>query len=104
MASISSRVWLVTGCSSGLGRELVNAILNRGDKAIATVRRLSDLEYVYAIPGVADRFHPVELDVTMPERELAARVREAIAQMGRIDVLVNNAGFVMSGVWEEIRY
>ncbi|KIV99685.1 uncharacterized protein PV09_08676 [Verruconis gallopava] len=101
-ASSSPRVWLVTGCSSGIGRELVTAILSRGDKVIPTVRRLSDLEYVNAIPGATDRLYPLELDVTMPELELSAKVRNAIAHMGRIDVLVNNAGFVMSGVWEEI--
>lgn len=98
------RVWLVTGCSSGLGRQLVMAILARGDKVIPTVRRLSDLEYIYSMDGVTDKFYPLELDVTMPERELLAKVREAITHMGRIDVLVNNAGFVISGVWEEIRY
>ncbi|EKG17498.1 Short-chain dehydrogenase/reductase SDR [Macrophomina phaseolina MS6] len=96
------RVWLVTGCSSGLGRELVIAILARGDKVIPTARSLSDLDYIHAINGVADRYHPLELDVTMPELELLVKVRKAVAHMGRIDVLVNNAGFVMSGVWEEI--
>jgi NAD(P)-dependent dehydrogenase (short-subunit alcohol dehydrogenase family) len=98
------RIWLVTGCSSGLGRELVRSILVRGDKVIATARSLADLDYIHAMDGVADRCHHLELDVTMPERELAVRVRKAVAHMGRIDVLVNNAGFVMSGVWEETRY
>jgi NADP-dependent 3-hydroxy acid dehydrogenase YdfG len=104
VASVPGRVWLVTGCSSGFGRELVTAILSRGDRVIATARKRSDLEYVKTMPGSTDKFYPLELDVTMPERELFAKVREAIERVGRIDVLVNNAGFVMSGVWEEIGY
>ncbi|KAF1817467.1 NAD(P)-binding protein [Eremomyces bilateralis CBS 781.70] len=98
----TSKVWLVTGCSSGLGRELVTAILGRGDKVIPTARKLSDLEYMYSLDGAADNVHPIELDVTMPERELYIKIRGAVGHLGHIDVLVNNAGFVFSGVWEEV--
>ena len=99
-----SRVWLVTGCSSGLGRHLACAILARGDRVIATARRLSDLHYVSSQEGGKDRAHCITLDVTAPYDEICAKINHAIEHFGRIDVLVNNAGFVVSGVWEELRY
>ncbi|KAK1763976.1 hypothetical protein QBC33DRAFT_548460 [Phialemonium atrogriseum] len=90
--------WLVTGCSSGFGRCLVPAIIARGDRVIATARRLSDLEYVKGIP----RAKALELDITAPESVVHAKVDEAISSFGGLDVLVNNAGYVLSGVWEEL--
>lgn len=95
----SSLVWLITGCSSGLGRELVLAAAARGDRVIATARRMQDLDYCEAIGGVK----ALELDVTCSQADLAAKVREAIQLFGGLDVLVNNAGYVLSGVWEELR-
>jgi NAD(P)-dependent dehydrogenase (short-subunit alcohol dehydrogenase family) len=90
------RVWLVTGASSGFGRAIVDAALERGDSVVATARRpeaLSDLEG-------RERAHVIELDVTDAGRREAA-VAEAIGRFGRIDVLVNNAGRTQVGAVEE---
>ncbi|KAH7371115.1 hypothetical protein BKA66DRAFT_190330 [Pyrenochaeta sp. MPI-SDFR-AT-0127] len=99
-----SRVWLVTGCSSGIGRHLVSAIIARGDKVIATARRISDLDYLAKIEGAQDRALGITLDVTDPADQLRETIDRAISHFGVIDVLVNNAGFVVSGVWEELSH
>lgn len=93
------KVWLVTGCSTGFGRALVPAILARGDKVIATARRISDLEYLQDVAGAK----ALQLDVTASEEVIRHKADEATELFGRIDVLVNNAGYVLSGVWEEVR-
>jgi NADP-dependent 3-hydroxy acid dehydrogenase YdfG len=94
-----SKVWLVTGCSSGFGRMLVPAITSRGDRVIATARKLSDIQHLQH----HERVKVLQLDVTAPEDVLEQRVDEAISMFGTIDILVNNAGYVLSGVWEELR-
>jgi NAD(P)-dependent dehydrogenase (short-subunit alcohol dehydrogenase family) len=91
-----SRVWMITGASSGFGRAIVDAALERGDSVVATARRpeaLSDL-------GENERVHVVELDV-MDAGQREAAVAEAIDRFGRIDVLVNNAGRTQVGAVEE---
>ncbi|KAG5747075.1 hypothetical protein H9Q70_010233 [Fusarium xylarioides] len=92
-------VWLVTGCSSGFGSEFVHQILSRGDKAIATARNSARIESV-ASQGAA----VVELDVTDSQDSIDQIIAKAIAVYGRIDVLVNNAGFVAAGSWEDLSY
>jgi NAD(P)-dependent dehydrogenase (short-subunit alcohol dehydrogenase family) len=92
----TTRVWLITGCSSGFGRALAEAALARGDRVVATARRpesLADLagENVLVVP----------LDVTR-EDQVEAAVRAALERFGRIDVLVNNAGYGSVGAVEEI--
>ena len=99
MLKLKSKVWLVTGCSTGFGKTLVPSILARGDSVIATSRTLSDLSYVDKLESAK----ALQLDVTAPEDVIREKVLEAIRLFGRIDVLVNNAGYVMSGVWEEVR-
>lgn len=95
----TSQVWLITGCSSGIGRSLVSAVVARGDKVIATARRICDLTYTEGLGNVK----ALALDVTATEDILRQKIDEAIYEFGRIDVLVNNAGYVLSGVWEELR-
>lgn len=97
--SRSPLVWLVTGCSTGFGRTLVPAILARGDNVIATARKLSDLSYVDELKGAK----ALQLDVTATEDIIREKVETAVNLFGGINVLVNNAGYVMSGVWEEVR-
>ena len=83
------QVWLVTGCSSGLGRSFVKAILHQGDFAVATTRNretLLDLEQQY--PG---QVLALELDVT-DRQKIHQVVQEVIERTGRVDGLVNNAG------------
>ncbi|KAF9043869.1 NAD(P)-binding protein [Hymenopellis radicata] len=81
--------WLITGTSSGIGRELVLAALERGDHVIATARSasLSNLDDLKALGAKV-----LELDVTAPLDSLHATAQAAADLYGRIDVLVNNAG------------
>jgi NAD(P)-dependent dehydrogenase (short-subunit alcohol dehydrogenase family) len=84
------QVWFVTGSSRGFGRALVRAALEAGDLVAATARRPEQLTDLAADHG--DRIHPITLDVTD-----AAAARSAIAEardhFGRLDVIVNNAGY-----------
>lgn len=85
-----SKVWLITGSSRGLGRALANAVLEAGDKLVATARdpaRLADLVEAYGSRVVA-----LPLDVT-DEAAAEAAVKTAVETFGRLDVLVNNAGY-----------
>lgn len=94
-------VWLITGTSSGFGHEFVAQLLSRGDKVIATARvlsRISDLEQLG--PDVVT----LELDVTASQGELNDKAAEAIQVFGKVDVLVNNAGFVKFGFLEDLRF
>jgi NAD(P)-dependent dehydrogenase (short-subunit alcohol dehydrogenase family) len=94
-----SRVWLITGTSSGFGRHLAEAVLARGDRVVATARRPATLA---GLVGTApDRVHAVALDVTDGD-QIAAAVASALDRFGRIDVLVNNAGHGSVGAIEEI--
>lgn len=99
MATTDSRVWLITGCSTGFGRVLAEQVLEKGEKLVATARNPQQLE-----PLIAN--HParalaVQLDVTNPEQVKAA-IEQAIAKFRRIDVLVNNAGYGLIGALEEV--
>ncbi|KAK2734352.1 hypothetical protein FQN55_002808 [Onygenales sp. PD_40] len=89
-------VWLVTGCSSGFGEELINLIIARGDHAIATSRNVDRLE-----PQRFAGASVFELDVTAPQEEIDAKVLGALEIHGRIDVVVNNAGYIDVGTLEE---
>jgi NAD(P)-dependent dehydrogenase (short-subunit alcohol dehydrogenase family) len=95
---MQQRVWLITGTSAGFGWELVKQLLERGQKVVATARRpeqLADLIAGYPTTALA-----VELDVTRQE-SVDAAVKAAIEHFGRIDVLVNNAGYGLAGAVEE---
>ncbi|MEU7916448.1 SDR family NAD(P)-dependent oxidoreductase [Microbispora bryophytorum] len=92
------RVWLITGCSSGFGRELALAAVAAGDRVMATARRPETLTEL-ADQGEG-QISTVALDVTEPA-SIDAAVRATLALCGRIDVVVNNAGFTMIGAVEE---
>jgi NAD(P)-dependent dehydrogenase (short-subunit alcohol dehydrogenase family) len=84
------KVWLVTGSASGLGRNIAEAVLESGDRLVATARdpkRLGDLVKKYG-----DRVRAVSLDVA-DESAAQAAVQVAHNAFGRLDVVVNNAGF-----------
>jgi NAD(P)-dependent dehydrogenase (short-subunit alcohol dehydrogenase family) len=83
------KVWLITGCSRGLGRELAQAVLVAGHRLVATARDLRDLDVL--LPS--DRLRIAPLDVTDPAAARAA-VAVALSAFGRLDVLVNNAGHI----------
>ena len=95
----SSRVWLITGSSSGFGRAIAQAVLDRGKKVVVTARNPQQVEDIQT--KYPDRALAVQLDVTQPEQVKAA-VETAIAKFGRIDVLVNNAGYGLIGTIEEV--
>uniref|UniRef100_K3WB12 Uncharacterized protein n=1 Tax=Globisporangium ultimum (strain ATCC 200006 / CBS 805.95 / DAOM BR144) TaxID=431595 RepID=K3WB12_GLOUD len=94
--STASKVWLITGCSSGLGRELALAALARGDRVIATARNANKLDDLKQRGAAA-----VSLDVTSPDHVLQQIIADAVSVYGRIDILVNNAGYVLQGAVEE---
>jgi NAD(P)-dependent dehydrogenase (short-subunit alcohol dehydrogenase family) len=85
-----SKVWFITGSSRGLGRELAKAVIAAGHKLVATARKTKDLEDLVAAGG--DRVRSVALDVTDPAAARDA-VAAAIKAFGRLDVVVNNAGY-----------
>ena len=89
-------VWLVTGCSSGFGRALVTALLEQNMTVVATARHRAALD----IFPDGNRLLKVALDVTKKDM-ITAVVAQTIEKFGRIDVLVNNAGFGYFGVMEE---
>jgi NAD(P)-dependent dehydrogenase (short-subunit alcohol dehydrogenase family) len=94
-----SRTWLITGSSRGLGRELAKAVLESGDRVVATARtpqQLDDLVQKYG-----DNVRAVALDVTDAEAARRA-VQTAIDEFGRLDVVANNAGYANSAPIEEI--
>jgi NAD(P)-dependent dehydrogenase (short-subunit alcohol dehydrogenase family) len=92
------KVWLITGSSTGFGRSLAEAVLAKGDRLIATARKPEQLsELVAQYPNAVKA---VRLDVTNP-KEVREAVDAAIQTFGRIDVLVNNAGYGIVGAIEE---
>ena len=94
----SSKVWFVTGTSSGFGRCVVEEAVARGDRVIATARDPRSLEELVARSKGYVR--ALKLDVTRPA-EIASAVPEAIATFGQVDVVVNNAGYSVVGAVEE---
>lgn len=94
-----SKTWLITGASRGLGKEFAKSALARGDRVAATARTLSDLDDLVAEFG--DNVVPLRLDVT-DRKQAFAVVEEAAAKVGRLDVVVNNAGYGLFGTVEEI--
>jgi NAD(P)-dependent dehydrogenase (short-subunit alcohol dehydrogenase family) len=96
MSNSGKKVWFVTGASSGFGREIVEAALERGDHVVATARNVDSLADLAKRDGVL----VLRLDVTKPV-EIDVAVREATERFGRVDVLVNNAGFSILGAVEE---
>lgn len=84
------KTWFITGSSRGFGRELVVAALEAGDRVAATARRPEQLAELAAQYG--DRILPLALDVTDPAGVRAA-LDEAVTTFGRLDVIVNNAGY-----------
>jgi NAD(P)-dependent dehydrogenase (short-subunit alcohol dehydrogenase family) len=92
------KVWLVTGSSRGLGRAIAEAIIASGDQLVATARRTSDLDDLVA--RGQGRVVAVPLDVTDVAAAEAA-VAAAVEHFGRLDVVVNNAGYGTAGSIEE---
>jgi NAD(P)-dependent dehydrogenase (short-subunit alcohol dehydrogenase family) len=94
----ASRVWFITGASSGFGRSLAEEALARGERVVATARDVGALAALIA--RAPERALALRLDVTRPA-ELEAALAAALDRFGAIDVLVNNAGFSIIGALEE---
>jgi len=99
MATSNGRVWLVTGAGRGIGRALVEAALDDGDRVVATVRRPD------AVADLVDRYPDalhVELLDVRDRHAVGAVVGRAAERFGRLDVVVNNAGYGLVGTIEEV--
>jgi NAD(P)-dependent dehydrogenase (short-subunit alcohol dehydrogenase family) len=94
-----SKVWFVTGSSRGLGRKFVEAPLSRGDKVAATARTTGHLDELVTAYGHA--VLPLEMDVT-DKAAVFDGVKRAKEYFGRLDVIVNNAGYGLFGAVEEL--
>jgi len=92
-------VWFITGASHGLGLSLVRQLLERGDKVAATTRSLAGLSK--NITALAGNFLPLQVDLT-DERAIEQAISATIRTFGRIDVVVNNAGFAVHGPVEHL--
>jgi NADP-dependent 3-hydroxy acid dehydrogenase YdfG len=99
MTQDTSRIWFITGCSTGFGRLLAEEVLGSGGKVIATARKpeqIADLEQKYP-----QNAKVLALDVT-DQAQVDSAVAEGIARFGHVDVLVNNAGYGVTGAIEEV--
>lgn len=96
---VSEKVWFITGTSRGFGREWTSAALERGDKVAATARDTATLDDLATKYG--DALLPIRLDVTDRDADFAA-VKQAYDHFGRLDVVVNNAGYGHFGFVEEL--
>lgn len=94
----TARVWFITGASRGLGRAFAEAALAAGDRVVAVARTTSALEPVAAEHG--DRLLVLPLDVT-DRAAVHATVERAVRHFGRLDIVVNNAGYLAMGMVEE---
>jgi NAD(P)-dependent dehydrogenase (short-subunit alcohol dehydrogenase family) len=93
-----NRTWLVTGINRGLGRDLAVALLERGDRVAGTARKPDELDDLKAKYG--ERLWTTALDLTDSEA-IQNAIDRAFAELGRIDFVVNNAGFSVVGAVEE---
>jgi len=96
---MAQRTWLITGVSSGFGRQLTEQLLERGDRVIGTVRntgKVADLHEHYP-----DAFRVEVLDVT-DTAAMRTVVERSFAELGRIDVIVSNVGYGLYGAAEEL--
>lgn len=92
-----AKIWFITGSSRGLGRSLTEAVLAKGDMVAATARKpeqLKDLQEKYPAQLLT-----LQLDVTQ-QKQVHQAVADTVAHFGKIDVLVNNAGFGITGATE----
>lgn len=93
-----NKVWFITGASRGFGKIWTEAALERGDKVAATARKLESIAYLKDKYG--DNVLPLELDVTKPDQVKNA-VQKAFEHFGKLDIVLNNAGYSLVGTIEE---
>jgi len=93
------KVWFVTGASKGLGLSLVNQLLKAGQSVAATSRNVNDL--TAAVNSNSENFLPLVVELS-DEKSVEQAINATIAQFGRIDVVINNAGYGIGGSIEEL--
>ncbi|MEM9119154.1 MAG: oxidoreductase [Cyanobacteria bacterium P01_F01_bin.56] len=93
------KVWLITGSSSGFGRALAEAVLAHGDRLIATARKPEQVQAL--VDHYPETACAIALDVTDPQ-SIKSALEQVQATFGRVDVLVNNAGYGLIGALEEV--
>lgn len=93
-----SKVWFITGCSTGFGRQVALEALKNGHRVAVTSRKTEDVADI--VSQFPDSAIAIKLDVTVPE-QITAAVKQAIEKFNRIDVLLNNAGIGYFGAIEE---
>jgi len=91
-------VFFITGTSSGLGRAYAQEVINRGDNLVATARRVDSLQFTGTTP---QNYLPQPLELSSRE-SITTAFRAALDKFGRIDVLVNNAGHGLAGIFEDL--
>ena len=95
----TDKVWFITGSNSGFGRSLTEAVLKKGYKVVATTRHPEEIEDL--VKEYPDKVKAVSLDITEAS-EITSAIDTALQTFGRVDVLINNAGFGTLGAVEEI--
>lgn len=96
---MASKVWFITGTSKGFGRVWTEAALARGDRVAATARNVKTLAPL--VERYPDQIAAITLDVT-DKTAVSAAIKQAHARFGRLDVVINNAGFGLFGAIEEV--
>lgn len=97
-SSPSPSTWFITGCSAGFGRELVLALLSRNQKVVATARKVDSIKDLEEKGAVVAQW-----DVNDELEVLQKKAREIDEKTGGVSVVVNNAGFMVAGTFEETR-
>lgn len=95
----TKKVWFVTGASKGLGLTLIKKLLKEGFKVVATTRNTESL--IKKIGNASETFLPLEVNLT-DNSSVKQAVEKSIAHFGRLDVIVNNAGYAQTGTLEEL--
>lgn len=95
----NQKVWFITGASKGLGLALTKLVLSQGNKVVATSRNIDDFKK--SITENQDNFLPLKVDITS-DQDVKNAVNKGIEKFGRIDVVVNNAGYSLVGSMEEM--
>ncbi|TLV03034.1 oxidoreductase [Dyadobacter luticola] len=95
----NQKVWFVTGASQGLGLVLVQKLLSKGFKVAATSRRIADLQN--AISTKTESFLPLQVSLT-DDASVQEAIEKTVATFGKLDVIVNNAGYGLMGSIEEL--
>jgi len=98
MKNSNQKVWFITGASKGLGLSLAKKLLTEGEKVVATSRNLEELNNAV---GEHDNFFPLQLNLT-DEQNVGEGIDKAVKHFGKIDVVVNNAGYGLTGALEEL--